>query len=65
MGNAKDKMTIKKKWHQYNSERKKGKNESTMFYLKDKRFTPEGLLPQEENINLTEENDVQDDKDEN
>ena len=38
----------------------KGINEITMFYLKAKRFTPEGLSTQEANINLPEEKKDQD-----
>ena len=36
-----------------------------MFYLKSKRYSPEGFSTQEENINPTEENKGQDGNDKN
>ena len=33
---------------------RKGKNYSMMFYLKAKRYPPEGLKPQEANRNISE-----------
>ena len=42
---------------------RKGIYDSTMFYLRVKRYAPEGPKPQESNSNLPEEKKFQDEND--
>ena len=51
MGATQDKMIIKKNGVSMTLDAKKGQNNSMMFYLKTKRYTPEG---KEALTNLTE-----------
>ena len=55
MGDTLDKITLKKNSVNIVLDTRKGENESTIFYLKLKRYAPEGTKPQEANINLPEE----------
>ena len=39
---------------------RKGRNDSTMFYLKAKTYAPEGLSPQDSNRNIPLEKEIKD-----
>ena len=62
MGATKDNMNIKTNGAIMNLSARKGKNKIPIFYLKAKRFSPEGSSPQESNINMVAEDEVQDDR---
>ena len=62
MGANQDKTNIKKNGITIVLDAGKEKNVSMMFYLKAKRYAPEGSKPQEENINITEDKNPNDDK---
>ena len=64
MGDTKENNTIIKNGVIVTMNARKVKNESTMFYLKAKRFPPEGSSPQEANTNLPAEDKIQYDNDE-
>ena len=55
MGATKEKITTKKNGVNIILDARKGKYGSTVFYLKAKRYYPEGLSTQETRSNLTEE----------
>ena len=60
MGATKDEKTTRKNGVNMILDARKGKNKITMFHLKEKSYSPLGLLPKEANINLPEEKEVQD-----
>ena len=52
MGATQEIITTKEKQRQHDTRRKKRKDTSMIFYLKANRYYPEGLKPQEANINI-------------
>ena len=63
MGDTKEKITINKNSVNMILDTRKGIYDGTMFYLRVKRYAPEGPKPQESNSNLPEEKKFQDEND--